>query len=202
MRACPPGVRPERDEVARRRLSPEEQALWQRLARTVSPLSLRPPPVLPTAPEPEPEPVGVAGESPPPPKRVKGRIPPPRIATVPPSPRPPRDAVLDRGWEKRIRSGALQPEASVDLHNHSLAAAHAVLNHAIDRAVQGGTRVLLVITGKPRPAGGDGRGAIRAQIGDWLERSPHADRIASIRVAHPRHGGSGALYVIFRRAGR
>ncbi len=201
MHACPPGfrpgVRPGRDEVARRRLSPEEQALWQRLARTVSPLSLRPPPVQPDAPEP------VAVERPPSPKRVKGRVPPPRlVAPTPPPPRPPRDAVLDRSWEKRIRSGALQPEASVDLHNHSLAAAHAVLNDAIDRAVRGGTRVLLVITGKPRPAGGEGRGAIRAQIGDWLERSPHADRIASVRVAHPRHGGSGALYVIFRRAGR
>lgn len=183
--------------MARRRLSPEEQALWQRLARTVSPLSLRPPPVVPDPPAP------VAGEPAPPPTKVKGRVPPPRPVTPSPAPaRPPRDAVLDRAWEKRIRSGTLQPEASVDLHNHSLAAAHAVLNDAIDRAVRGGTRVLLVITGKPRPMGGDGRGAIRAQIGDWLERSPHADRIASIRVAHPRHGGSGALYVIFRRAGR
>lgn len=186
--------------MARRRLSVEEQALWQRLARTVSPLSLRPPPVIPDAPDPV-----VAPEPPATVRKAKGRVPPPRPAPEPPAtpPRPPRDAVLDRSWEKRIRSGALQPEASVDLHNHSLAAAHAALNDAIDRAVRGGTRVLLVITGKPRPAGGDGgRGAIRAQIGDWLERSPHADRIASIRVAHPRHGGSGALYVILRRAGR
>lgn len=198
MRGSAPGARPGRDEVARRRLSPEEQALWQRLARTVSPLSLRPPPVVPSPPE-----VAVA-EPEPSPRKIKGRVPAARPSPTPvPPPRPPRDAVLDRSWEKRIRSGALQPEASVDLHDHSLAAAHAVLSEAIDRAVRGGTRVLLVITGKPRPAGGDnGRGAIRAQIGDWLERSPHADRIASVRIAHPRHGGSGALYVIFRRAGR
>lgn len=183
--------------MARRRLSPEEQALWQRLARTVSPLSLRPPPVA------TPEPAPVAIEPIPSAKKMKGRVPPPRpVPAAPPPPRPGREAVLDRSWEKRIRSGALQPEASVDLHNHSLAAAHAVLGDAIDRAVRGGTRILLVITGKPRPAGDGGRGAIRAQIGDWLERSPHADRIASVRVAHPRHGGSGALYIIFRRAGR
>lgn len=183
--------------MTRRRLSPEEQALWQRLARTVSPISLRPPPVIPSPPEP------TAAEPQPPPRKVKGRVPPARPSPLAaPPPRPPRDAVLDRSWEKRIKSGALQPEASVDLHNHSLAAAHAALGEAVSRAVSTGIRVLLVITGKPRPVGGDGRGAIRAQIGDWLERSAHADRIASVRVAHPRHGGSGALYIIFRRIGR
>ena len=43
------------------------------------------------------------------------------------------------------------------------------------------------------------RGAIRAEIGDWLALSGYADAIASVRIAHPRHGGRGALYVILRR---
>jgi DNA-nicking Smr family endonuclease len=109
--------------------------------------------------------------------------------------------VLDRGWEKRIRSGQLQPERSIDLHGHTLAAAHVVLDQALGQAVRDGVRVLLVITGKPRPTRSTpgARGAIRAEIGHWLERSPHADRIASVRSAHPRHGGDGALYVILRR---
>jgi DNA-nicking Smr family endonuclease len=70
-------------------------------------------------------------------------------------------------------------------------------------AVAAGLRVLLVITGKPRASakipGEHGRGAIRAEIGHWLASSPHADAIASIRSAHPRHGGNGALYLILRR---
>jgi len=111
-------------------------------------------------------------------------------------------AQLDSGWEKRIRSGALQPERSVDLHGHSVAAAHATLDSALGQALRDGVRVLLVVTGKPRPGrlAPDGRGAIRAEIGHWLDRSPHADRIASVRVAHPRHGGDGALYIILRRS--
>ena len=28
----------------------------------------------------------------------------------------------------------------------------------------------------------------------------HADAIAAVRAAHPRHGGSGALYIVLKRA--
>lgn len=137
----------------------------------------------------------------PPSKKVKGRVPPQRMPAPPPA--PPRRApvaVLDGSWEKKIRGGQLQPEFSIDLHGHGLAGAHSALDTALGQAVARGFRVLLVIAGKPRPGRiAPGRGAIRAEIGDWLERSPHADRIASVRVAHPRHGGDGALYVILRR---
>ncbi len=118
-----------------------------------------------------------------------------------PPPRVPA-AVLDSGWERRIRSGAIIPDMSIDLHGHSLAAAHGRLDQAIAAALARDARVLLVVTGKPRAAPASGasrRGAIRAEIGHWLDVSPHADRIASVRIAHPRHGGDGALYLILRR---
>jgi DNA-nicking Smr family endonuclease len=182
-------------EMAPRRLSPEEQTLWQQLTRGVRAFRTR----ARAVPEP------LRGDSPaveaPPPKRVKGRVPPPLAPAPPPLPRRAPVPVLDRSWEKRIRSGQLQPDHSVDLHGHTLAAAHAALEAALRQAVAQGQRVLLVVTGKPRGGRAEpgSRGAIRAEIGDWLERSPLADRIASVRVAHPRHGGDGALYVILRR---
>ena len=46
------------------------------------------------------------------------------------------------------------------------------------------------------------RGAIRAAVADWLAASRHADRIAAVRNAHPRHGGTGALYIVLKRSGR
>lgn len=111
--------------------------------------------------------------------------------------------VLDSSWEKRIQKGQLQPEMSIDLHGHSLALAHQRLEKALAEAVHRGLRTVLVIAGKSRERGpsGDrpGRGAIRAEIGHWLENSAVSDRIASVRGAHPRHGGTGALYVILRR---
>ncbi len=111
--------------------------------------------------------------------------------------------MLDSGWERRIRSGAISPDMSIDLHGHTLAAAHAQLNQAIAQGLSRDARVLLVVTGKPPKSAAAGassrRGAIRHEIGHWLETSPYADRIASVRVAHPRHGGDGALYLILRR---
>lgn len=175
-----------------RRLSPDEQALWIALTRTVRPIG-RGPAARPADPI-EDVPGGAPGGerlTPPPPWTS-----PPRAARTP-------AAVLDSGWERRIRAGTLAPDMAIDLHGHSLSAAHARLNQAIAAALMRDARVLLVVTGKLRKsegeAGSSRRGAIRAEIGHWLQTSPHADRIASVRVAHPRHGGDGALYIIMRR---
>ena len=112
-------------------------------------------------------------------------------------------AVLDTSWERRIRSGTLAPDMAIDLHGHSLSSAHARLNQALSSALTRDLRILLIVTGKPPKSAAPGRegrrGAIRGEIGHWLETSPFADRIASVRLAHPRHGGEGAIYVILRR---
>lgn len=176
-----------------RRLSVEEREIWARLARSVTPLPGK------AAPQPEPE---VARDAVAPavaPKR--GGVAPARA--LPPQPRSPT-LVLDSTWERRIVTGAIMPDLSVDLHGDTLNEAHRRLNEALARAVMQRARVLLVVTGNPRPtvhglAGEKARGAIRAEIGDWLALSGHADAIASVRTAHPRHGGKGALYVILRR---
>ena len=60
-----------------------------------------------------------------------------------------------------------------------------------------GTRVILVVTGKGRP---DRPARIRAELMHWLERPDLRAHVASLRAAHPRHGGGGAFYVILRRA--
>ena len=112
------------------------------------------------------------------------------------------DRTLDASWDRRLSRGLVAPESSIDLHGHSLAAAYDRLDHGLDHAIRRGDRVLLLITGKPpRPESErpHARGAIRAAVGDWLASSRHADRIAAVRTAHPRHGGSGALYIILRR---
>jgi len=187
--------------MPRRRLSPEERALWRTLTRTVTPLRrTRPLPELVAEAPPPSETLADLLDTP----RIKGRVPPLRPAPPAPPPTAPAPVpVLDGSWEKRIRGGRLAPDISIDLHGLTLAAAHLRLERLLDDAVRQGWRVLLVVTGRPRPAPAPGetrrRGAIRAEIGDWLARSVHARRIASVRQAHPRHGGDGALYVILRR---
>lgn len=175
--------------MVRRNLSPEEQALWKALTRSIRPLR-------PVARD-----TAIAAPSPAA-KAATGLTPRP----VPPIAAPPArkpSAVLDSTWERQIRSGKLEPEMAIDLHGHNLAAAHVRLNQALAAAVARDVRVLLVVTGKPpkgaASGGGSHRGAIRGEIGHWIETSIYADRIASVRIAHRRHGAEGALYVILRR---
>lgn len=185
-----------------RRLAPEENALWKRVAATVKPLHRAPSPLEPAAPPtvrpPKPDPRGIA-------VAAAARA---RPTALPPPRRTHGQATLDSHWDRRLRKGHVRPDLSIDLHGHSLASAQALLDEAIGRALLRGARVLLVVAGRLRP-GADRlpqpheprpRGAIRASLADWLAVSPHADRIVALRPAHISHGGAGAVYVILRRS--
>jgi len=180
--------------VAGRQLGPDEAALWRRVIETVRPLDGRRS-AIPQPPDASP---------------ATGRT---AAARRPPSPPASQAAAaakvvpgetLDGGWDRRLRRGTVAPDAVIDLHGHTLASAYAALDEGIARTLACGGRLILLITGKPRPQQGEGprRGAIRAAVGDWLAASRHAADIAAVRGAHPHHGGSGALYLVLRRRDR
>ena len=109
---------------------------------------------------------------------------------------------LDRATEESLRRGKLSPDASIDLHGHSLAEAERALARFLERAQASGARVALVVTGKParqddgnRPVGG----RIHAEFPHWLNRSENRGRVVGVRPASPRHGGGGAFYVLLRK---
>jgi DNA-nicking Smr family endonuclease len=111
---------------------------------------------------------------------------------------------LDGGWDRKLATGSVAPDLTIDLHGCSLDQAHERLDHGLARAIAHGARVILLVTGKAPHAESSRldrplRGIIRASVHDWIAAGPHAGRIAAIRSAHPRHGGAGALYVILRR---
>ena len=181
--------------MAGRRLSAEEAALWRRVMATVNPIDpARVPDVMPparavAAPKPS------SASSPAPVSAKPGKPP------MPATPRMP-GTTLDGSWDRRLSTGTVQPDSSIDLHGHTLDTAYRSLDEALGRAIARGDRVLLLVTGKPpRPESErpHARGRIRAAVGDWLAASRHASHIAAVRAAHPRHGGSGALYIVLRR---
>ncbi|MCT2399071.1 Smr/MutS family protein [Novosphingobium mangrovi (ex Huang et al. 2023)] len=189
-----------------RRLSAEEAQVWAQVARTVTPLDRSPGREGAQAKRVESAvPVPLAPSKPlPSGKKVKGRVPPPLPPkAVPAKPKADAPLHLDGSWEKRISKGGLVPDFSLDLHGASLEVAHSRLMHGLMQARAMGARVVLVVTGKPRPVDamdrGERRGAIRAKISDWLAASEHASDIVAIRGAHRRHGGHGALYLVLRR---
>jgi DNA-nicking Smr family endonuclease len=183
-------------------LDAEGRALWKRVTATVRPLR----PDHGRVPLSKTDLIDPAPGTPEPTKRLRTSSAPRPTPITPPvkAQHPPSDT-LDGGWDRRIRRGMTDPDRTIDLHGHTLLSAHNALDRELDRAVADGVRVLLVVTGKPpreQDFGADGRpkrGAIRAAMGDWLGSSRHAARIAAVRNAHPRHGGTGALYVIMRR---
>ena len=192
--------------MTRRKLAPEEAALWERVIATVKPMA-KP---VPAPPKP------VAAQ-----RLEKNRLPgegrgpvtgEPKLgpglrrgsAVAVAKPTPPRASVntLDGSWDRNLSRGVVSPESSVDLHGLSLSAAYDRLDRGLSEAIARGDRVLLLVTGKPpRPTSErpHARGAIRAAVGDWLAASRHSGRIAAVRAAHPRHGGAGALYIVLRR---
>lgn len=171
-----------------RPLSAEEQALWAKVIATVRPL------------RPLEAPPATEVEIAPAPKKPVRATPPAARSAVPPA-KPKPGVTLDGTWDRRLSSGSVQPDLTVDLHGHNLATAYDLLDTRLEQAIAMGDRVLLLITGKP-PKGEPpvARGRIRAAVGDWLAASRHAGAIAAVRAAHPRHGGAGALYIILRRS--
>ena len=110
---------------------------------------------------------------------------------------------LDSHWDRRTKAGRLEPDLTLDLHGHTLDTAYARIIAGLDQARLMNARVVLVIAGRERPVDPADRmarrGAIRAQLLDWLAASRHGSAISAVRRAHIRHGGEGALYLILKR---
>jgi DNA-nicking Smr family endonuclease len=176
-----------------RSLSPEEEALWAKVAATIKPLSrdakdFRNPGMKAVR-------QAVAPAA--------ARAPSAPALPPPPSPKPAPGLAsqqLDGGWDRRLGRGKMEPDRIIDLHGHSLDSAWHTIDRGLERSIASGDRLVLLITGHARK--GDPpleRGKIRAVVHDWLAASRHASQIAAIRGAHPRHGGGGSLYIVLRR---
>jgi DNA-nicking Smr family endonuclease len=111
------------------------------------------------------------------------------------------DQIFDRDISRSLARGKLVPQASLDLHGMTLAAAERAVAGFLDNVAAEGLRIVLVVTGKGlRPDSGRMLGGrIRAEFLGWLNRADNRQRVRAVRPAHPRHGGSGAFYVLLRR---
>ncbi len=209
----PGSRRPAPDMPRRRILNPDEERLWHEVARTVrrrlvnssapviavapgeSPVTPAPTAAAATArvsPVPDPLPTFRIGE------RATPATP-ARPAAMP--------LAMDAKLHARMTRGRLAPEARIDLHGMTLAEAHPELVRFVLTAQDEGLRLILIITGKGRPAPGHDAlprrtGLLRHQVPVWLRQPPLGAAVQQVAEAHLRHGGAGALYVYLRRGGR
>ncbi len=184
--------------MAGRKLTPQDDALWKEIKRTVRPLESKP---TPTNEEPaggavrKREKFQGASEIPQSPKPVS------RPLTAPkPHPSLPGPA-LDPKSRRRLSRGREDVDDRLDLHGlNQVAAFHALIGFL--RAAQAdGKRLVLVITGKGRSEYGDS-GVLRSAAPKWLAGPEFRGLVAGVEEAGRRHGGGGALYVRLRRRRR
>jgi DNA-nicking Smr family endonuclease len=94
-------------------------------------------------------------------------------------------------------------DARIDLHGMTQTEAYPALRSLLQRSQANGAKFVLVITGKglPNPSFNE-RGVLRRQVPLWLALPEFRRYVAGFDVAHPGHGGEGALYVRLRRGVR
>lgn len=179
----------------KRKLRPEETAIWRKVARTAKPLdetrrkSLE---------EPQ-EPAGADAENPPEPRPI-------RVDPIKPAGRKPPQPV-DRTGERRHRRGKLEIEARIDLHGLTQDSAKGALNSFLHTAYAHGMRVVLVITGKGLKSHArdaepweyvEEPGVLRRRLPEWLAAPDLRKIVSGFSAAHQKHGGDGAFYITLR----
>ena len=181
--------------MARRKLTPEDDALWAEIKRTVRPLDRKP------SPADEEQTAGstrnrdtISGASriPQSPKPVS------RFPAAPKPPAPPPGPALDPKSRRRLSRGREDVDDRLDLHGLNQAAAFHALIGFLRTAQVDGKRLVLVITGKGRSEYGDS-GILRSAVPKWLAGPDFRGFVAGVEEAGRRHGGGGALYVRLRR---
>src|SRR5882672_1121491 len=97
------------------------------------------------------------------------------------------DHNFDRDTARALGRGKLVPQASLDLHGMTLAAAERAVADFLDATVTQDLRIILIVTGKGARLEG-GRvlgGRIRAEFIGWLNRADNRSRVRGVRPAHP-----------------
>lgn len=110
---------------------------------------------------------------------------------------------VDKKTQQKMRRGQIEIEGRLDLHGMYQDEAFRALERFLAGSQAAGRNCVLVITGKgTRADGPEGEriGVLRRAVPGWLNRAGLRERIRSFREAAPNHGGSGALYVLLRRA--
>ena len=189
-----------------RHLSPDERALWEHVTRAATPMSDRPPPLMPDAPA-APKPA-VSPKPPLPAFKLGSKVDHRRDHDLLPALSESLRASpvqMDAKAHGKLKRGKLKPEARIDLHGMTVAEAHPALRSFILSEHAAGSRLVLVITGTgklrddvaPMPVR---QGVLRHNVPQWLRLPPLNHVVLQITPANIRHGGEGAYYVYLRRA--
>lgn len=106
-----------------------------------------------------------------------------------------RKAGVQHGVYKSLRLGRYEIDARLDLHRLSVEQARQQVYQFISDCMANDIRCALITHGK-----GEGRktpAVIKSHVAHWL---PQIDKVLAFYSSQPRHGGTGACYVLLKKS--
>lgn len=103
---------------------------------------------------------------------------------------------LQHSTMRKFRRGHYAVEAELDLHGRVVSEAHVLVNAFLQEAQLRGRRCVRIIHGKGRRSASQVP-VLKTKINTWLRRK---DEVLAFCSARPADGGTGAVYVLLRRA--
>lgn len=102
---------------------------------------------------------------------------------------------IQHGVFKKLRLGQYDIEARLDLHRKTVEEARQEVFNFVREGVRFGARTVLILHGKGE-RNPDRIAVIKSFLNKWLQELPD---IMAFHSAQAHHGGTGAVYVMFRK---
>lgn len=106
---------------------------------------------------------------------------------------------VQNGVFRKLKQGRYEAEARLVLRRMTVARARQELLEFIQQASELGLRSVIVVHGKGENTNDEGRrqaSIIKGFVNHWLQE---LDAVQAFHSAQPRHGGTGAAYVLLRK---
>jgi DNA-nicking Smr family endonuclease len=101
---------------------------------------------------------------------------------------------------RRLHGGHFSIQGHVDLHGMDVETAQASFDRFMKRAILWGKRAVLVVHGRGRSS--PGLPVLKRRLFEWLTRAPWKRWVIAFTSARSCDGGTGATYVLLRKAPR
>lgn len=105
---------------------------------------------------------------------------------------------IQNGVFRKLKQGRYEAEARLDLHRMSVKRARAEVFEFIGESCAQGLRSIMIVHGKGETAAQrEATGQLKAYVDHWLRE---LEEVQAFHSAQPRHGGTGAVYVLLRKS--
>lgn len=105
---------------------------------------------------------------------------------------------IQNGVYRKLKQGRYEAEARLDLHRMTVQRARREVFEFVEESFAHGLRSVMLVHGK-----GEARsqsrasGVLKACVNHWLRE---LDKVQAFHSAQPRHGGTGAVYVLLKKS--